>query len=234
MSTVGSEPPASPSVVVAGPSPGGGAPGSAPRLKLYPDVPSRRQATIARDLVVLLALLFFAWMGFKTYDAVDALKVLGSGVETAGTSLQSGFQSVAGVLGGLPIVGGGLAGALQDAGAGTGGELADLGRQGVQRIHELAIILGLFVFCLPAFVVLLAALPRRIRQVRRLTAASVVLANPQDEDRRRLLAMRAGFVLPYGVLLKYTRDPLGDLAAGRYDALVAAALDDAGVIPRGR
>ena len=234
MSTVGSESPASPSIVAAGPYADGGAPGSAPRLKLYPDVPSRRQATIARDLVVLLALLFFAWMGFKTYDAVDALKVLGSGVETAGTSLESGFQSVAGVLGGLPIVGGGLAGALQGAGAGTGGELADLGRQGVQRIHELAIILGLFVFCLPAFVVLLAALPRRIRQVRRLTAASVVLANPQDEDRRRLLAMRAGFVLPYGVLLKYTRDPLGDLAAGRYDALVAAALDDAGVIPRGR
>jgi len=220
----GSEPPVSPVVPISG----------TPRLKLYPDVPSRRQATIVRDLIVLLALLFFAWMGFKTYEAVDALKVLGSGVETAGTSVQSGFESVAGVLGGIPVVGGQLAGALQGAGAGTGGELADLGRQGVERIHDLAIILGLFVFCLPAFVVLLAALPRRIRQVRRLTAASVVLANPQDEDRRRLLAMRAGFGLPYGVLLRYTRDPLGDLAAGRYDALVAAALDDAGVAARAR
>jgi hypothetical protein len=229
VNAVGSEPPASPSV-----PPAGGALGSVPRLKLYPDVPSRRQATIVRDLVVLLALLFFAWIGFKTYSAVDALKVLGSGVTTAGTSVQSGFESVAGVVGGIPVVGDKLAGALQGAGAGTGGELADLGRQGVERIHDLAIILGLFVFCLPAFVVLLAALPRRIRQVRRLTAASVVLANPQDEDRRRLMAMRAGFGLPYGVLLKYTRDPLGDLAGGRYDALVAAALDDAGVVPRGR
>jgi hypothetical protein len=27
----------------------------------------------------------------------------------------------------------------------------------------------------------------------------------------------------------YTRDPLGDLARGRYDPLVAAALDDAGI-----
>jgi len=229
VNAVGSVPPASPSVPTAG-----DALGSVPRLKLYPDVPSRRQATIARDLAVLLALLLFAWMGFKTYGAVDALKVLGSGVTTAGTSVQSGFESVAGVVGGIPVVGDKLAGALQGAGAGTGGELADLGRQGVERIHDLAIILGLFVFCLPAFVVLLAALPRRIRQVRRLTAASVVLANPQDEDRRRLLAMRAGFGLPYGVLLKYTRDPLGDLAGGRYDALVAAALDDAGIVPRGR
>jgi len=203
-------------------------------MKLYPDVPSRRRTTIVRDVVVLLALLFFAWFGFKTYEAVDALKVLGSGVETAGTSVQNGFESVAGVLGGIPLVGDQLSGAIQGAGAGTGGELADLGRQGVERVHDLAIMLGIFVFCLPAFVVLLAALPRRIRQVRRLTAASVVLANPDDEDRRRLLAMRAGFGLPYGVLLRYTRDPLGDLADGRHDALVAAALDDAGVGPRQR
>ncbi len=224
MNTAGSEPPASLSVP----------PGSVPRLKLYPDVPSRRRAMIVRDLVVLLALLFFAWSGFKTYDAVDALKVLGSGVETAGTSVQNGFASVAGVVDGIPIVGGKLAGALSGAGTGTGGELADLGRQGVERVHDLAIILGLFVFGLPAFVVLLAALPGRIRRVRQLTAASVVLANPQDEDRRRLLAMRAAFGLPYGVLLRYTRDPLGDLAGGRYDALVAAALDDAGVVPRER
>jgi hypothetical protein len=41
--------------------------------------------------------------------------------------------------------------------------------------------------------------------------------------------MRAAFALPYGRLLEYTRDPLGDLAAGRYDALVAAALDEAGL-----
>lgn len=203
-------------------------------MKLYPDVPSRRRTTIMRDVVVLLALLFFVWVGFKTYEAVDALKVLGSGVETAGTSVQNGFESVAGVLGGIPLVGDQLSGAIQGAGAGTGGELADLGRQGVERVHDLAIMLGLFVFCLPALVVLLAALPHRIRQVRRLTAASVVLAYPDDEDRCRLLAMRAGFGLPYGVLLRYTRDPLGDLADGRYDALVAAALDDAGVVPRQR
>ena len=41
--------------------------------------------------------------------------------------------------------------------------------------------------------------------------------------------MRAAFALPYGELLRFTRDPLGDLEAGRYDALVDAALDDAGL-----
>jgi hypothetical protein len=43
--------------------------------------------------------------------------------------------------------------------------------------------------------------------------------------------MRAAFSLPYAQLLAYTRDPFGDLAAERYDALVAAALDDAGLRP---
>ncbi len=41
--------------------------------------------------------------------------------------------------------------------------------------------------------------------------------------------MRAAFGLSYLTLLGYTRDPLGDLAEGRYDQLVAAALDDVGI-----
>jgi hypothetical protein len=43
--------------------------------------------------------------------------------------------------------------------------------------------------------------------------------------------MRAAYVLPYERLIRYTRDPLADLESGRYDGLVAAALDDAGLAP---
>jgi hypothetical protein len=49
-----------------------------------------------------------------------------------------------------------------------------------------------------------------------------------DPQRRRILAERAAFSLPYTRLLAYTPDPLGDLAAERYDSLVAA-LEDAGL-----
>ena len=42
-------------------------------------------------------------------------------------------------------------------------------------------------------------------------------------ERRRLVAMRAAFSLPYGVLLRYTPDPLGDLVA-------EPSLDDAGML----
>jgi len=42
-------------------------------------------------------------------------------------------------------------------------------------------------------------------------------------------AARAAFGLPYGTLLQYTKDPIGDLQAGRYDALVRAELEQAGL-----
>ena len=60
-------------------------------------------------------------------------------------------------------------------------------------------------------------------------AAAVVLANRADPALRLLLASRAAFGLPYDVLLGYTRDPFGDLAAGRYDALVRTTLEQAGL-----
>lgn len=53
-----------------------------------------------------------------------------------------------------------------------------------------------------------------------------------DPERARLLAMRAAFGLPFRELLPYTKDPFGDLAEGRYDALVRAALADVGLEPK--
>ena len=197
--------------------------------KLYPDVPAKRRATILRDLAVLAVVLFFAWLGVKVHDLVDNLAVLGSGVKDAGLSVQSGFSSAAGAVKGIPLVGARLSGALESAGHGSGGNVAALGQSGVDKVHEVARLLGVLVFALPTAVVLAVVLPFRIRQIRRLTAASELLVDADDPERRRLLAMRAAFGLSYATLIGYTRDPLGDLAAERYDALVDAALDDAGL-----
>lgn len=198
-------------------------------MKLYPDVPAKRRSTIIRDLVLLGLVVVFAWMGFKVHDAVNSLAVLGSGVKDAGLSVQSGFNSAAGAVGGVPFVGGKLSDALQSAGQGSGGNVAALGQSGVDKVHELAQILGLVVFALPTVIVLLIMVPPRIRQIRQLGAANAALVDTHDPERRRLLAMRAAFGLSYLTLLGYTRDPIGDLAAGRYDQLVAAALDDVGI-----
>jgi hypothetical protein len=82
---------------------------------------------------------------------------------------------------------------------------------------------------LPALLVVWWLVPERMAQIRRLNAASRVLRQADDPRRRHVLAQRAAYSLPYGRLLEYTDDPLGDLAAERYDPLVAAALEDAGL-----
>jgi hypothetical protein len=198
-------------------------------LKLYPDVPSKRRSTIVRDLLLLALVVLFAWGGYRVYRAVEGLAVLGSGVKGAGVSVQSGFGSAAGAVERIPLVGGSLSSALETAGRGSGGNVAALGQQGEDEVHRLALLLGLLVFAIPTLLTLLVLVPSRIRQIRQMTAASAALVETGDPERRRLLAMRAAFGLSYGTLLGYTNDPLGDLAAGRYDPLVSAALDDAGI-----
>jgi hypothetical protein len=169
-------------------------------VRLYPQLPARRFATIGHDVLLLVLLVLLAWLGLKVHDAVDKLAVLGSGVKKVGET--------------VPVV---------------GDPVEDLGQEGEDSVHSLANLLGLITFGIPALLVLWRLLPERIAQIHRLTAASRVLKAGDDPERRRVLAQRAAFSLPYSRLLAYTPDPLGDLAAERYDPLITAALADAGL-----
>ena len=198
-------------------------------MRLYPELRGPRTRALVADIVALVLLALFAWAGLKVHDAVDRLAVLGEGVEATGGAVQRGFESAADAVGGTPVVGDEVADGLRSAGEGSGGEVVDLGQQGEEGAHDLANLLGVVTFALPSLLLLTRWLPGRIDQIRRLRAAAQVLGEQGTAERRRLLAMRAAFSLPYGQLLAYTRDPLGDLASERYDALVAAALEDAGL-----
>lgn len=202
-------------------------------LTLYPQVPSLRRSQILRDVGVVALLAFFVWCGLKVHDVVGALAVLAEGVTEAGTTVEGGFTSVADAVSGIPLVGEPLQGAFASAGDGTGGNLADLGQSGQDAVWLLATVLGVLVALLPSMVLLVAVIPRRLRSVREMSSARAVASvDPSDPERRRLLAMRAAFGLPYRELLPYTQDPMGDIIAGRYDALVAAALADVGLTDR--
>jgi hypothetical protein len=198
-------------------------------MRLYPDIPVRRANTAARDAATVVALIVLAVLGLWVYHAVDSLEILGSGVHDAGAAVQTGFSTAADKVDGVPLVGGSIAGGLRDAGNATGGNVAEAGTRGMQRVHRLALLLGMLTFLLPAAVLLSRFLPERLAQIRTLTDAERVLATGGDPERRRLIAMRAAFALPYGQLLAHTRDPIGDLAAERYEGLVAAIADDAGL-----
>lgn len=199
-------------------------------MRLYPSLSRPLRWTIAVDAVLVLALLLFAWLGFRVHDAVFDLTVLSRGVTQAGTSVQDTLSQAGGAVGGVPIVGGQLRDSLQQAGQQTGGAVAATGREGARQIGSLANLLGWLTFLVPAALVLSRYGPGRFRQIGRLSAGARVLqGGAQTQERRALIAHRAAYGLPYGALLRHTKDPLGDLQAGRYDPLVAAELEAAGL-----
>jgi hypothetical protein len=200
-------------------------------MRIYPDTPNERGRAVARDALVLLTLFVLGWLALKVHNAVDELAVLGTGVRDTGTAVEDGFEAAADAVSGLPVVGGEVGDALRDAGSGSGGEVAEAGRAGEERVHDLANLLGFLFFARPASILLVTTLPGRIRQVRELNAAQNVLSDPTSEERRRLIAMRAAFSLPARDLVRHTKDPIGDLAAGRYNALMAAAFEAEGLRP---
>ena len=200
-------------------------------MRLYSDIPATRTAAILSDLLVLLLLVLLAWLGLRVHDAVAEIASVPRGVSDTGGAIQRGFESAGDAVGEVPVVGEPLAGALQDAGEGAGGEIAETGREGEEDVNNLADVLGALFFLLPAAAVLSRYLPYRIADVRRLTAAARAIGPTLTPERERTLAMRAAYGLPYERLASYSRDPLGDLETGRYDGLVAAALDEAGLRP---
>jgi hypothetical protein len=198
-------------------------------MRFYPDLPRQRTATLLGDAGLLLALVLLAWVGTRVHDAVFELTAVGRGVQDAGRSVQSGFESAAEAVDGAPIVGDQLGGALRGASGDTAGRAVEAGRDGEQGAIDLANLLGWLTFLLPGALLVSRVLPVRLKQIRKLTDAARVLRLPEDAEHRRLLASRAAFGLPYGTLLRHTPDPLGDLHEGRHDALVAAAFEDAGL-----
>jgi hypothetical protein len=203
-------------------------------MRLYPDLPRRRTATLAGDLVTLALLALFAVVGLEVHDRVNDLSAVGRGVQGAGRSVQASLDAAADAVQGAPLVGGQIGDALREAGRGPAGEAVALGRESERNASSLADLLGLVFFLLPALLLLSRYLPARITQIRDLTAAERVLRGIDDPARTRLLAERAAYGLPYGTLLRHTRDPLGDLAAGRLEPLLAAAREDAGLAPQRR
>ena len=171
-------------------------------MRLYPDIPHRRLAALVQDAAFLLLLALLAWLGLRVHDTVDKLAVLGHGVKEVGDH--------------VPLV---------------GGPVKDMGQRGEDSVHHLANLLGALTFLIPGAAIVWSYLPGRIAQIRKLTAAHRVLAPGPEPDRLEAVAMRAAFSLPFSHLLRYTKDPLGYLAVGRYDALLAAVLDDAGLRP---
>jgi len=216
-------------------------------MRLYPASPNQAFRTVLGDLAIVLLLIVFAWAGVKVHDGILEFTVVGREIQDSGRTLanttrgtaravEDAFASAGDAVQGVPLVGGDLAGALRDAPQGAtdpiresgevqGARLVRLGREQVRRTEQAANAVGWLTFLVPALLLLAIKLPRRIRQVVRMSTAQRTLGGAPEH----ILAARAAYNLPYRTLARYTRDPFGDLAAGRHAGLLAALADDAGV-----
>lgn len=197
------------------------------------------------DALRLLLIACFAWLGFTVHDGVAELAALGRGVQQAGTAVEStaqdaagalrnGFGSAAGAADGAPVVGDDVANALRAAGEAAADpveqegvararELVAAGRDAEEKVLDTARLAGWLTFLIPTILLLALALPGRIREIqRRRTAEALLTAAPMDPERAAHLAARAAYGLPWEVLARHTRDPIGDLIAGDHAKLVAA------------
>jgi hypothetical protein len=216
-------------------------------MRLYPASPARRLATIAGDVSVVLLLCLFAWLGVKVHDGIAELAGVGRGIQDSGRAISStardytgavnrAFSSAGNAVGGVPLVGGQLSGALRSAGQGAtrplqrtadaqARKLVAAGVEQERRTYRLAKLVGWLTFVIPAILLLSRALPPRIGGMLRMTTAHRALRDAPEQ----ILAARAAYNLPYRTLVRHTRDPFGDLAAGRHAGLLAALAEDAGV-----
>ena len=165
------------------------------------------------------------------YHDVNSLSSLGTGVTDAGVSVRSGFDTAAAAADNVPLAGSAISSALRDAGNATGGNVAAVGQAGVEDAHHLAVVLGFLAWGLPSLLLIVSVLPRRLEAARRLHYARLAM-RASDAEHKRLVAVRALLNLPDATLFAHTSDPGGDLLAGRYDALVAAAAESEGLRSR--
>jgi hypothetical protein len=205
-------------------------------MTIYPLAWGSRLWRLLLDVLAVLWTAAWALAGWTAYQLVLSLQVIADAISRTGMTFNdwvNDFENA--VPGGIPGLSGALrslAGSLRQT---AGDPLVQRGMQASGIIQHLAVGLGLFVGVLPILTVTGMYLVWRVHDVRELSAAVDFVRLAERTGRVReanaVLAHRAVAVLPFRQLMRASDDPLGDLEAGRHEALAAAMLRRAGTRP---
>ncbi len=188
-------------------------------VKLYADTPVRRTAQVVADVLFLLWLVLWVWVGNVIHDGTMALAEPGRQTAEAATDLSGGLTDAGDYLRGVPIVGDDVAVPFEKA-SGASDSLAEAGRDEVAAVEKLALWLGLSIAAIPILVLAAIHLPLRWRFARRATAGARFVDAAEDLD---LFALRALARQPLHVLARVSDDPAGAWRAKDPDILYALA-----------
>ena len=203
---------------------------------LYPERLSRRLVRLTLDVLAVLWTGAGAIAGWEVYRLVAALEVLADSVTATGRTFDRWIQDFRNATPrGIPGLGGvltDLAGSLQRSATNT---LVRDGLAAHDRIQQVAVVLGHAVAAIPILVGTGSYVLWRGRQVRELTATADFVRQAERtgrvEQARALLAHRAVATRPFRQLMRASRDPIGDLEEGRFEALAGAMLWHTGLYP---
>src|SRR5262245_61121534 len=140
-------------------------------MNLYADTPGRRTAQLVADLLFVLWVVLWVWVGNAVHDSTMALAAPGYRTAEAATSMSGGLTDAGDSLRGLPVVGDDVAVPF-DRAAEASDSLAEAGRDQVDAVEKLALWLGVSIAAIPILVLGAIHLPLRWRFVRRATAGA--------------------------------------------------------------
>lgn len=174
-------------------------------MKLFADTPARRTRQVLADLFFVAWLVLWVWIGTAVHDGTTELAGPARQTDASATSMAEQLRDAGGRLGEAPLVGDELASPFDKAASGAEG-IAAAGRDTVEAVERLALLLGLSVALIPILIVAAIHLPIRWRFVREATAGARFIDAQEDLD---LFALRALANQPMRVLARVSDDPAG-------------------------
>ncbi len=156
-------------------------------MRLYSDFADRRARQITADVVALVLIALWIWLGVTVFTLINALADFGVQMEQAGAGFRETMTEVGENLGGIPLIGGGIRMPF-DGASQAGGALEAAGQSQQDAVLQLALVLGIGIAVLPILMILVVWLVPRIRFVRRAARAKELVKGGAGID---LLALRA-------------------------------------------
>jgi len=187
-------------------------------MKFYSDYPARRTRQIITDVLALVAIGAWVWLGAAVYRLVMNLSDFGVQMEQSGAGFRSTMTDISDNLSGVPLIGGGIR-APFDGASDAGKALEQAGQAQQIAVQQLATGLGVGIAVVPVLTILILWLVPRLRFARKAGTAKALSTHPASVD---LLALRALSTRTLGAIAKI--DPDAADAWRRGDETVIRAL----------
>jgi hypothetical protein len=187
-------------------------------MKLYADTSARRTRQIIWDVLAVLFIALWVWIGVLVHDAIAQLGAVGTQMENVGTSLNEDLTAMGTTLGGVPLIGEGIR-APFDSAADAANTITEAGINQRETVEQVALIAAMALVLGPITGILALWIIPRALWVVRAHRTAMVAAAPGGED---LLALRALTRRPMAELLAVHSDPANAWREG--DPAVVAAL----------